>query len=869
MSKDPPKLLLRLLQWFCEPELHKYIEGDLIELHQLNYQKKGNVRANWLMTREVLKLFRPGLIKKVKGLKKLNNYSMLNDFKTSVRILKKEKLQTFINILGLTSGMTIALLILSYVQFELSYENNNSNANSMVRITMDYLDGDVVVDQDCETYHLLGPMIKDEIAGVEDFTRAYGLDELVIQVKDQHFRERSIYAVDPSFLALFDYELMHGDASTALSDPYNVILTAQTAKKYFSRTNVVGESIQLSSKTSGIVTGVIEAVPQNTHLKFDVLISYSSMKKTLEKRENQWNSNDTFTYFKLSKEEAYPQFQVELAGLSQRLVDQEFFEDEKIISEKIKDIHLYSNKTYEPEQNGDAKVVFFLLGIALLVIIIAIVNYVNLSTAKAMDRAKEVGIRKIIGSTPGQLRLRFFLESVLINLLSGLATIVVVYLINSKLKEIAGIADSTELLFTPFFWMLFATLIATSTLLSGIFPAFVISSFKPASVLKGKFSTSKKGVWLRKALVVFQFAIALFLLIQTLTAVQQIQYMQRKDLGMDSDKVVVIHSPSGRNLAEKFPPFKKALLSNPHYQSIALSTCVPGLPTAEMGSTTNINLTDAPKELRNNFFIYAIDSNFVPAMDMEVIHGENFSDEHNFNHILVNEEALNSWGLSHPDEAVGRKANFWGRERTVLGVIKNFHQIGVKSAHIPMIFVYGNDGGYMSIRLRDGDILDQMETLEASYQEHFPNNPFDFFFLDQELDHLYKTDQQFQWVFSILSIFAIVITCLGLWGLASFSVAKRAKEIGIRKVLGARVAQIIVMISKDFVLLVLTASIISLPVTFYLVKEWLNQYAFRIDLGIWIFIIPSFLILLVAFLTVLSRSYGISIANPVESLRDE
>lgn len=867
--KNPPKILLRLLEWFCEPELHKYIEGDLIELHQLHNQKKGNFKANWLLTKEVLKLFRPGLVKKIKGLNKLKNYGMMNDFKTSFRILKKEKLQTFINILGLTSGMTIAMLIISYVNFEMSYENYNSNADRVVRITMDYLDGDVMVDQDCETYHPLGPMIKEKFPSAIEYTHAFGVTELVVQIEDEYFRERSIYAVDPGFLHVFDYELLHGDASTALVEPYSVILTTKTAKKYFQKTDVIGQTIKLSSKSSGIITGVIERVPENTHLKFDMLLSYSTMKKRLDEREDPWNSNDTFTYFLLSDESAFPQFQADLAILSQQLKEQDFFEDERIVSEKIKDIHLYSNKTYEPEQNGDARVVFFLLGIALLVILIAIVNYVNLSTAKSLDRAKEVGIRKIVGATVTQLRIRFFFESVLINLLAGGATLVIVYLFSPRLNEIAGIGNSAELLFTPFFWTLFTVIILTSTLLSGIVPAIVISAFKPASVLKGKFTTSKGGVLLRKTLVVFQFAIALFLLIQTLTAVQQIQFMQQKDLGMDSEKVVVIHSPTGRDLSQKFPAFKNELLSNSYFKSIALSRSVPGLPTSEMSSTTNINLIDAPKDLRNNFFIYAIDSNFVPAMEMEIVAGENFSAEHNFGHILVNEKGLNSWGLSHPDQAVGRKTNFWGEEKTVLGVMKNFHQIGVKSAPIPMIFVYGNSGGYMSVRLKDGDILTQMESLEATYEKHFPNNPFDFFFLDQELDHLYKTDQQFQWVFSILSVFAIVITCLGLWGLASFSVAKRTKEIGIRKVLGARVSQIILMISSDFILLVAIGALISIPATYYLVSEWLNQYVYRIDLSLLIFIVPSFLIFLVAILTVFGKSYGISVANPIESLRDE
>lgn len=794
-----------------------------------------------------------------------------NDFKTALRIIRREKLYTSINVLGLTSGLVIALMILFYVKFELSYESGNPNADRIARITMDYMDGETLIDQDCETYHVLGPMLKEEFPEVKDFARAFRMSEAIVKVDQKNFRVMSFYGVDPSFLSIFNYPLIKGDGASALQNPDEVVLTETTAIKYFGSTDVVGKSINLSISSDPMsVVGVVKDSPANTHLKFELLFSYSTIKEMLAKRESVWNNNDTFTYLELTHADKFPVFEQSVDQLTKKLLANEDIEYERILAQRMGDIHLYSDKSYETEQNGEASTIFFLFGVALLVIIIAIVNYINLSTAKSLDRAKEVGIRKVIGSTVGQLRVRFFIESMLINLFAGAAALILIAVLFGKFKLLAGLPPTLEIFSDTTFWGAFSLLLVASIVLSGSFPAFILSSFKPLSVLKGKFSHSAGGVILRKGLVVFQFSIAIFLLVQTFTATEQLNYMQEKDLGLTAEQVLVVHAPQTKAEMANYGTFKNELLTRATIKSASRSTCVPGLPTSMMGSTTGLNLVGALEEHSFNFFLYNVDAQFIPTMQIELLAGENFLDDSkNEGKIIVNEETLRLWGLSDPKEAINRKVDFWGRERTISGVVKNFHQTGVKSSHIPMIFRHGDYGDYVSVRLAKGDLKQQMEDVEELYKSQFANSPFEFFFLDQKFDNHYKTDQQFQRVFSILSTFAILITCLGLFGLASFTVAKRAKEIGIRKVLGASVTQIITLLSKEFVVLVVISAVIALPITYFLIQNWLETYAFRIDLNIWFFMGPALLVILVAFATVFSQTFQISNANPVDSLRDE
>ncbi|MDW3195643.1 MAG: ABC transporter permease [Cytophagales bacterium] len=871
-KRSPPAFMVWLLQRLCKKELIEFVLGDLEEQFEEQLALKGNKKASWRYIWQAVKFLRPGILKSIKD-QKLNPYTMfLHDVKTSFRLIRREKLYAAINIIGLSSAFAIALLIFWYVGFEQSYESYNPNADRVVRLTTDYFDGETVSDQDCETYHPLGQMIADELPQVEAFAHAFEIDELLMRSEQSGKTFRVVggaFFVEPEFFQMFHYPLLKGNPEAIFEQPNEMILTESYAKRYFGTTEILGKTVDMLAFKAKVV-GIIPDSPPNTHLKVNILVSYETAENAyLASRESPWNMNDTYTYFQLKDASMVADFQKALVPFSVRMMEVENFDEEQVIAQAIKDIHLYSDKSFEVEKNGDATTVLFLMGVAFLVILIAMVNYVNLSTSKSMDRAKEVGIRKVIGSSIGQLRMRFFTESLVINFLSILATVFLVGLFVDPFKFLAGLPMELDIFQEQDFWLTLVALFLVSVVLSGSFPAFIIARFKPVTILRGKYSHSQSGTILRKGLVIFQFAIALFLLVQTITANEQLQFLRNLDKGANFEEVMVIRTPLGEEMS-KFETFQEKVEQYPFVKTSALSNCVPGLPTSQMGSTTGLNILG--EEERNfNFYVVFIDTAYLQTLEMELLAGRNFINSDTFSTVMVNEEAIRLWGFTNPAEVIDKKIDMWGAPRRVIGVIRNFHQTNIKDNYIPMIFPpnQGKWGNYMSIKLSTEDLPQQIAAIEGQFQELFPNSPFDFFFLDQEFGKEYEADERFRRVFGSLSIFSLIITCLGLFGLASFTVAKRTKEIGIRKVLGASVAQVVSLISKEFIVLIVIGMGIAMPLTVYLVQSWLGRYAFRIELNPLLFIVPALMIVVVALITVWARTYRVSVANPVESLRDE
>jgi len=869
---DPPKWAVKLLRLFLKEDFLEEIMGDMEEVFYDNCQEFSSKKAKRIYVVDTLKLIRPVLVKNfINSINYNRNLMLKTNFKVSVRVLKRNKIYAFINVLGMSVGLALSLLIMLYAKFELSYEDYNPYADRLVRITIDYLDGETVIDQDCETYPPLAPRLATEIPEVAEYVRVYHIDEISVQVEDEAYRESRIFAVDSSFFRLFNYPLLYGNPQNIFTKPFEIVLTETLARKYFNRVDVVGESLLINDSKDPIkIVGVIKDSPANTHLKFDMLASFETMYALGDKPDN-WNGNNTFAYLLLKDKSYYDAFAAKLVAMNELLHKEEKMLEERAIAQPINDIHLYSDKSFEPEKNGDATSVFFLMGVAALVIFIAIVNYINLATSRSLDRAKEVGVRKVLGSSATQLRLQFLIESLLINVFAGVCATLIILITLSDFKNMAGLPMNLALFEDPFYWTALLAVILFSSFLSGVFPAFILSSFKPVAVLKGKFSQFGKGALLRKGLVIFQFAITVFLLVQTLTADQQLKYLKAKDLGLNIERTIVVKSPNNDEKAANYVTFKEELLQQSQFQSVALSSCVPGMPSHQMSTTTGIQLAEALEEHNNNFYIYWIDADFLSTMQMELKSGDNFlPDSENENMVLVNEEAIRIWGIPNAESAVGKKLDFWGRQPTITGVIKNFHQASAKSKHIPMIFLYG--GGFdelASIRTTPGDIKAKLNLVEEIYRSTFPNTPFNYFFLDQEYDKQYRADEQFQKVFGTLTGFAILIACLGLFGLVTFTIAKRKKEIGIRKVLGAKIWQIIILLSKDFVNLVAIAMVIATPITFFIISSWLERYAYRIDMHPWLFIIPVALVLLISLFTILTKTWQISNMNPVNSLRDE
>ncbi|MDW3647195.1 MAG: ABC transporter permease [Bacteroidia bacterium] len=802
-----------------------------------------------------------------------------NYFKIAWRNLNKNKSFTLINLLGLSTAFAITLLIIQYVRYELSYESVHENADRIVRLTMDYLDGESVTTQDCETNPPTGPLAKAELAQVVDYTRAYPIGEPTLNVKiaEQQYVLEKVFAVDPAFFSMFSYPFIHGSDHQIFEQAGEAVISETAALRLFNKTDVVGEVIEVPGhKKLFNIVGVAENSPSNTHLKFEMVFSYPSMLTEPaingEVRDN-WDGNNTLTYLLLASNTDYEDFTKSLAALSDKLIAEKKLQKERIIGQKISDIHLYSHKTFETEPNGDANSVFFLLGVAFLVIISAFVNYVNLATSKALDRAKEVGLRKVVGATKGQLKIQFLIEALLLNLFAGLLAVFFIFLLYKKFLEVASLPEDYALMNDSWFWMSLGSLVLLSVLLSGAYPAFALSSFRPASVLKGSFAHSSQGAFLRKSLVVFQFAITVILLVQAFTVNQQMNFMRNIDLGVDIQQTLVVRAPAEGELQKNYSVFKEQLLNRSKVDAVALSETVPGEPTSQFSTSTGINLAEKIEEHDYNFYINAIDADYIPLMGMEIVAGQNFrpTTQSDKFELIVNEEAIRLWGITDAKEAIGKIIKMYGRRWTLIGVIKDYHQETAKSAQIPIIHRFNNNrfNQYASVQFSSGNPREQIADIEAVYKANFPGSPFTYFFQDAKYEELYKADDRFQKVFGVLTAFAILIACIGLFGLASFTIVKRTKEIGIRKVIGASTSNVLLLLSKDFIKTVLLSMAIGIPITYFIIKSWLENFANRIEIDAWLFLLPAIMILGLVFLSISVKTLKTALANPVLSLRDE
>ncbi len=869
----PPKWALNLLRFAIHRSYQEEIEGDMEEwFHdQLEYMSPKQARKAYGI--EVLKLLRPNLMSSITKLINPDPSGFhRSNIKMAMRVFRVDKISTTINVLGLSTGLAISIFVLLYVNFEFSYEKGLPYSDRMVRVTLDILEGETVTEQDCGTYPQVGPQLSEKYPEVEDFTRAHPIRDLTVQVGEKFFAIPKAYGVDTSFFELFHYPFIQGNQEEAFRGPGEAVLTESLAFKLFNTLDVVGESIRLPGYNKAYeVVGLIEDSRENSHLRFELLVSFPSMKRDFNQKDDTWNQCNLYTYLLMPENIEYSDFQSALLGYNDFLIKEKYIEDERVISEMMKDIHLYSTKYYEPDENANYNSVMFLMGVAFLVIILANINYVNLSTSKSMDRAKEVGVRKAMGSYPSQLKIQFFTEAFLINFIAGLIAFLLLLIFEDPFKSTLGMPGKVHFYDLTLFWLLISGVMLVSTLTAGAFPAFILSSFQPIAVLKGQYRSTGKGVMLRRTLVVFQFSITLLLLSQTLTSREQIQYMLAQNLGFDSQKVVVVKTENGGRGLEKQKLFRAELEKIPDFNDITFANTMPGRSSLEISTTVGIKLVDAEKGNNYNYYLYLTDYNFIKTLDIELAHGENFyKDRPNEGMLMINEKTAELFGLPDPKEAVGKMVDFWGEKMKIQGVVKDFHQAGLRSEILPIIFLPWNmHTDFAAIRLNPGDTEEQLSLLKGKYSEVYPEIAFDYYFLDEEYSKQYHQDMRFQRVSGLLTGFAILIAVLGLYGLTTFTVAKRTKEIGVRKVLGASISQITMMLSKEYMRLILISFVISIPLTYLLIENWLQGFAFRMEVNPWLFFIPAFLILFIAFLTVFSKTVKVSRLNPVVSLRDE
>ena len=802
---------------------------------------------------------------------------MIRNYLTSIlRYISRNKGFTAINVLGLAIGMMACMLITQFVLHEFSYDNFHVKKDRIFRLQLDRYDKGQLATQWAAGAMGIGPDLKADFPEVKEFVRLTGSNAL-FSYGDVYFKEEGVYYATESFFEVFSIPLLQGIDSLVLRQPFKVVLSKSLAKKYFGEADPIGKTIKNNGRTEYEVTGVFEDLPPNTHMKISALFSYSSFESLVNDPEGMksWQWDGHFTYILLDEMANYHEFEAKLPDYVEMKVSEELkrFDAGMVFHlQPITDIHLDSNFMFEFKPNGDRQSVYFLSVVAILILVIAWINYINLSTAKSIERAREVGVRKVMGSFRTQLVQQFLFESLLMNTFAILIAIILVVILTPSFSELTG-RDLGYLLFEQnMFWVWTGALIIGGALLSGLYPAFVLSGYKPSEVLKGRFKNTGHGVLFRKGMVITQFIASITLIVGTFTVYRQIGFMQDQDLGVNLEQTLVLRSPNvvDSTYEQKFQVFKEQISQYPEVIAVTASTSVPGeQPQWNAGGIRRLSQReDESKQYR----VIMMDHDFVESYGLEVVAGRSFSGEipNEYQNVLLNESASERIGFSKIEDALGDQIYFWGDTFRIVGVLKDYHQESLKKAFEPLIFRYNSaPGGYYSIRFNTTDIRTSMTRFEEHWKTLFPGNPFISFFLDDRYDQQYQADQQFGKVFGIFSGLAIFIACLGLFGLSSLTILQRTKEIGVRKVLGASVSSILGLVSKDYVILMIFSIAAATPMAWWIMSSWLEDFAYRISLSWWIFALPSMIVVAIALITVSIHTLRAASTSPTKSLRYE
>jgi len=898
MKTPAPHLSIKLLRLFCNPNLVEDVEGDVMELFEESVRIKSKAKAKWLLWFEVLKLFRPGIIKPMEGIYKLNSYGMFKNNLTSAwRNLLKRKQFSALNILGLAIGMAACLVILQYVRFELSYDKFHPNVENLYRLNLGMRGSNSMENGIRATNHpAVAPAMKADFPEVEDFARiakfsSYGTSMPRIGYTNENQVDKILYAensyiADASFLTMFNYPLIAGDSKTALKDPWSAVISKTMANKLFGDKDPVGKVITSMRNYDHKITGVFKDFPQNSHLKIDVIVSLAS----IENQTHTWNFAEYYTYLKLRPGTDVENLQQKLGGF----VDKYLGDSNKngmvqeMYLQPVTDIHLHSNLIKEARQNGSYQAVTFLSLIAVMIMVIAWINFINLSTSRAIERASEVGIRKVAGASRLQLITQFFTESALINLFAILLALIMVQLASPYFNEVVGKVVLTDIWSSVFWlkdynWLIFLTILIGGSLLAGIYPALILSSYQPIKTIKGNIYRSSQKLGFRYSLVILQFAISFILIAGTLVVFSQLKYMQSQGLGFNIDQMVAVKTPitNSAALRAKTEVLKEILLKESDIHHFSPSSDIPGHISETMCPFKQSGLADDESIISTYIFT---DETFLPTYGIDLVAGRNFSKDISSDEdgIIINELAAKMLGYPTPEQAIGKKVEMQfvhqSFELDVIGVVKNINIQSLSHQQVPLVFrqipkIKGGwwefNADYYSIKIGGADVYQTVAKIEESFKKLFPDEPFNYYFLDDHFNEQYQSDRQFGNIFGIFSGLAIVVACLGLFGLVSYVSSTRTKEIGIRKVMGASIVQILTLLSRQFVKLLVIASVLAVPISWLLADSWLDNYAYRMELDSWIFMLAAIMVFAIALLTVFWQTWKTANTNPVESLRDQ
>ncbi|MBX3255498.1 MAG: ABC transporter permease [Chitinophagaceae bacterium] len=808
-----------------------------------------------------------------------------NYLNLAARNVLKWKRYSVLNILGLAIGMACCLLIFQYVAYEKGYDDF-LKSDQVVRLRLDtYRDGKLDW-QSAAVYPAFGPTMKKDFPEVEAYCRLAPAELLLSNdERNTKFNEPKGYYADPSFLSMFDIKIVKGNVATMLQGLDKIVLSADMARKYFGDEQPVGKTLVYRAPFFTRVfqvTGIFDP-PVHSHLSINYLISYPTIGSARREfgdmtrpEETSWGWYQFYTYLLLKKGTDIKKLEAELPAFCDRYINNLAWKKESNTRNEVslipvKDIHLHSHYMQEAEAGGNERSVLFLFLLAFFIVAIAWVNYVNLSTSRSLERAKEVGVRKVVGATRIKLIMQFLVESVLINIVSFILALVIAYLAAPWFSDLVNDMPRTQFYLPVSYCVLIGVIFATGTLLSGFYPAFILSGFRPTAVLKGTFKNSTGGLALRKTLIVVQFAASVVLIAGTIIVYSQLSYMRSQPLGVNIQQTLVLEGAgSVRDSAYRnvFQPFKEAVKLLPGIKNITASTSVMGKENTWSNAVARSNASNASAV---NIDFLGADYDFIPTYEMKIIAGRNFSGDFpsDSNAAILNETAVRMLGFESPEQAIDQKIRRGG-ERTVIGVVKDYHTEYLNKMIEPQLIILRlNARDFYSVKMDAANISSVTEAVRAKWNTCFPNDPFSYYFLDEAFDRQYKADRQFGRAFGIFSGISIFIACMGLLGLSAYNVLQRAKEIGIRKVLGASVRQIVYMLSKDFLKLVVIASVIAVPVAWWAMNKWLQSFAYRIDIGWWVFVVAGVLALLIALMTLGLQAIKAAMANPAKSLRTE
>ncbi len=787
----------------------------------------------------------------------------------TIRNFKRDKGYSLLNILGLTIGVTFSLLIIFYIKDELSYDKYHEKGDRIFRINSYIKEADKDTMKWAITPFPMAPALKNDYPEVEEAVRFVGNDRTMFKNGNKMFYETKTFYADSNVFRVFTYPFIEGNPATALVVPNSLVVTESVAIKYFGKgQSYVGKTLESTNGTVYNITGVTKDVPTNSHLIYNMLISRNTLSADYS---DSWGNFSFFCYVLLKPNTSAATFERKMAPVFDKYLAPIFKQYNIVIrfgAQPITDIHLHSDMSNEPEEVGSMSYIYIFSAVAFFMLLIACINYMNLTTARSARRAKEIGIRKVTGSSKLQLVTQFLMESTLTALFALVLSLGLMALLLPTFNDLAGKTLSLKSLLQPQTIFILIGVVVFVGLIGGSYPAFYLSKFNPVKVLKGSLSKGSSNIVLRRTLVVIQFSVSIIMLICTWVVFNQLNYLRNLDVGFSKDQVLNIAANSSADIRSNVTSFINEARKNPNVISASTAQAVPG-----SGVSFNLFSIETDKgNVEKGVDVYAIDEHFFPTLGMKMVKGRNFASiADTLRRIIVNESMVKEYGWG--DNVLGRKVRFpgdtSGNYLEVIGVVKDFNQRSLYNRITPLILFYAANNNVLQVKLSSANIPGTIAALEKVWQTQFPTLPFEYTFLDQDFNSQYAADQKRGKIFTAFAMLTILVTCLGLLGLIAFTTEQRQKEIGIRKVLGAGMKQIVPLLTTNFIVLVGLSCFIAFPIAWYFMNKWLEVFPYNTGLNIMPFVSAAVIVLVITILTVSFHAIKAALINPVKSLKSE